>query len=237
MMKIEAMDRSQLMKQDRNNEVGRVIRHSMGREARLVRRKQPIQDRAKVTSDAILEAAEIIIVKEGYEKATTNYIAERAGVSIGSLYQYFPNKDAIISALIEQEVSKVANGIRKVLRDLMEAPLEVASRNAFSFLLENLRAKKELFYLVPKQSPELIELTQNLSVEKFTHQTNLALLEQHRDEIVVQDLEKALVILEISILANIRKFIMGEHVEMTDDQFLDLLSRLSTAFLKADLNA
>ncbi|MEZ5709840.1 MAG: TetR/AcrR family transcriptional regulator [Blastomonas sp.] len=201
-----------------------------------MRRKQPTQDRAKVTSDSILEAAEIIIVGEGYEKATTNYIAEKAGVSIGSLYQYFPNKDAIISALIEQEVSKVANGIRKVLRDDMEMPLEVASRNAFRYLLENLRAKKELFYLLPKRSPDLIELTQNLSVEKFTHQTNLALLEQHRDEIVVPDLEKALVVLEISILANIRKYIMGEHMEMSDDEFIDALARLSTAYLKSDLD-
>ena len=74
-----------------------------------------------------------IIVSEGYEKATTNYIAEKAGVSIGSLYQYFPNKDAIISALIEQEVSKVATGLRAVLRESMELPLEQASRRAYTF--------------------------------------------------------------------------------------------------------
>lgn len=205
------------------------------KEGRQLRRKEPVQDRAKVTSDAILEAAELIIVKEGYEKATTNYIAERAGVSIGSLYQYFPNKDAIISAVIEQEVSKVATGIRNVLRESMELPLEIASRNAFTFLLHKFREKKELFYSLPKRSPELIELTQNLSVEKFTHQTNLALLEQHRDEIIVEDLEKALVVLEISILANIRKFVMGEHVEMTDEEFIDSMSRLSTAFLKYNI--
>ena len=73
-----------------------------------MRRKTPIQSRAKVTSEAILEAAEIIVLKDGYEKATTNYIAERAGVSIGSLYQYFPNKDSILSALIELKVSRLA---------------------------------------------------------------------------------------------------------------------------------
>ena len=206
-------------------------------EVRKLRRKEPIQDRAKVTSDSILEAAELIIVGEGYEKATTNYIAERAGVSIGSLYQYFPNKDAIISALIEQEVSKVATGIRAVLRESMELPLEEASRAAFTYLLVNFREKKELFYSLPKRTPELIELTQNLSVEKFTHQTNLSLLEQHRDEIEVSDLETALVTLEISILANIRKYIMGEHVAQSDEEFIDLMSRLSTAFLKYEPQA
>lgn len=202
-----------------------------------LRRKKPVQERAKVTSDSILEAAEMIIVNEGYEKATTNYIAEKAGVSIGSLYQYFPNKEAIISALIEQQVSRVSMGLRNVLRQCMERPLEEASVMAYSFLLHNLREKKELFYLLPKRSPELIELTHNLSVEKFTHQTALALLEQHRDEIVVKDLEKALAILEIGILANIRKFILGEHVDMTDDEFVHLVSRLSTAFLKSEIMA
>jgi hypothetical protein len=61
------------------------------------------------------------------------------------------------------------------------------------------------------------------------------LLEQHRSEIVMQDLEKALVILEISILANIRKFVMGEHMEMTDEEFVDYLARLSTAYLKSEI--
>lgn len=204
-------------------------------ESRPLRRKNPIQDRAKFTSDSILEATEMIIANEGYGKATTNHIAERAGVSIGSLYQYFPNKDAIISALIEQAVSKVSNGLRIVLRDATELPLEMASRLAYRYLLDNLREKKELFYLLPNSSPELIALTQNLSIEKFTHRTNLTLLEQHRSEIVPQNLEKALVVLEIGILANIRKFIMGEHLEMTDDEFVDFLARLSTAFLKSDM--
>jgi AcrR family transcriptional regulator len=229
------LDKTEFQQQGKLAEAGSGSQRSNVREIKVVRRKQPVQDRAKVTSNAILEAAEIIIIKEGYEKATTNYIAERAGVSIGSLYQYFTNKDAIISALIEQEVSKVANGIRQVLREAMELPLEQASRACYRFLLINLRAKKELFYLLPKRSPELIELTQNLSVEKFTHQTNLALLEQHAHEIRVPDIEKALVILEIGILANIRKFVMGEHMEMSDDEFIDALARLSTVYLKADL--
>lgn len=203
--------------------------------ARILRRKDPIQDRARVTSDAILEAAEIIIVNEGFEKATTNYIAEKAGVSIGSLYQYFPNKYAIISSLIEQAVSKVAMGIRNVLRESMELPLEMASRNCFRYLLEKFRERKELFYSLPKMSPELIELTQNLSVEKFTHLTNLALLEQHRDEIVIKDLEAGLIVLEISILANMRRYIMGKHSNMNDDEFIEAMVRLSTAFLTAEL--
>jgi AcrR family transcriptional regulator len=67
-------------------------------------RKLPTQSRAAVTVAAILEAAARILETTGFEGYTTNAVAERAGVSIGSLYQYFPNKDAITRALIQQEM-------------------------------------------------------------------------------------------------------------------------------------
>ncbi|MCA3366430.1 MAG: helix-turn-helix transcriptional regulator, partial [Roseomonas sp.] len=65
-------------------------------------RKQPIQDRSRETVGAILEAAARILEAEGLEAANTNAIAARAGVSIGSLYQYFPDKVAIFAELIRQ---------------------------------------------------------------------------------------------------------------------------------------
>jgi AcrR family transcriptional regulator len=65
-------------------------------------RKAPRQARALVTQDAILEAAAHIIARGGLAAFNTNAVAERAGVSIGSLYQYFPNKDALMVALIER---------------------------------------------------------------------------------------------------------------------------------------
>ncbi|MCW6509238.1 TetR/AcrR family transcriptional regulator [Lichenifustis flavocetrariae] len=66
-------------------------------------RKLAHQERATRTVDAILEGAAHILEKLGFEGYTTNAIADRAGVSIGSLYQYFPNKDAVTLALIERE--------------------------------------------------------------------------------------------------------------------------------------
>jgi AcrR family transcriptional regulator len=66
-------------------------------------RKKPSQARARRTVDLILEAAAQILANRGEEGLTTNHIAERAGFSIGTLYQYFPNRDAILDALIERE--------------------------------------------------------------------------------------------------------------------------------------
>lgn len=66
-------------------------------------RKQPTQRRSAATVEAILEAAARILETSGLPGYTTNAVAERAGVSVGSLYQYFPNRDALTAALIERE--------------------------------------------------------------------------------------------------------------------------------------
>ena len=75
-------------------------------------RKTAHQERAARTVDAILEGAAHILETLGFEGYTTNAIAERAGVSIGSLYQYFPNKDAVTVALIEREAAVLVSEIK-----------------------------------------------------------------------------------------------------------------------------
>lgn len=65
-------------------------------------RRAPQQTRSRATVDAILDAAAAVLRTHGYDDTTTNRVAEKAGVSVGSLYQYFPNKQALVTALIER---------------------------------------------------------------------------------------------------------------------------------------
>ena len=69
-------------------------------------RKKPVQKRSQETVAAILEAAAQVFSRNGYAATTTDHIAHRAGVSIGSLYQYFPNKDAILLGLVERHIEE-----------------------------------------------------------------------------------------------------------------------------------
>jgi AcrR family transcriptional regulator len=78
----------------------------MPRRRPLTPRKSPRQERAVATVDAILQAAAYILVKGGWEALTTNRVAERAGVNIASLYQYFPNKEAIVVELQRRHVAE-----------------------------------------------------------------------------------------------------------------------------------
>ena len=70
----------------------------------LAPRKRPRQQRSQTTVDAVLTAAEMLLQRGG--PFTTNHIAQRAGVSVGSLYQYFPNKQSIVAALQERRTSQ-----------------------------------------------------------------------------------------------------------------------------------
>jgi AcrR family transcriptional regulator len=75
--------------------------------ASLKPRKSPRQSRSAQTVEAILEGAARILETRGFDGYTTNAVAERAGVSIGSLYQYFPGKDALTRALIRRETGRL----------------------------------------------------------------------------------------------------------------------------------
>lgn len=78
-------------------------------------RKRPRQQRSRETVAAIEEAAAQLFDRYGYAATTTNKIAERAGVSIGTLYQYFPNKDALLWSLAEQHLDATAAEVAETL--------------------------------------------------------------------------------------------------------------------------
>jgi AcrR family transcriptional regulator len=94
------------------------------RSARISSRKQPKQARSTELVTAILEAAVQVLAKEGAQRFTTARVAEKAGVSIGSLYQYFPNKAAILFRLQSDEWRQTADLLRGILEDDEKPPLE-----------------------------------------------------------------------------------------------------------------
>jgi len=91
---------------------------------RISSRKQPRQARSTELVAAILEAAVQVLAKEGAQRFTTARVAEKAGVSVGSVYQYFPNKAAILFRLQSDEWRQTTGMLRGILEDLDTPPLE-----------------------------------------------------------------------------------------------------------------
>jgi AcrR family transcriptional regulator len=94
------------------------------RRAQISSRKQPKQARSAELVAAILDAAIQVLAKQGAQRFTTARVAEKAGVSIGSLYQYFPNKAAILFRLQNDEWRQTADLLRGILEDEQKPPLE-----------------------------------------------------------------------------------------------------------------
>jgi AcrR family transcriptional regulator len=74
-------------------------------------RKTPLQARAAVTVGAISEATIQVLLSDGVERLTTTRVAERAGVSVGTLYQYYPNKQSLLFAVLSEHLDKVASAV------------------------------------------------------------------------------------------------------------------------------
>jgi len=85
-------------------------------------RKRPQQPRATATLDAIFEATIQLLVKDGVSKLTTTRVAERAGVSVGTMYQYFPHKQALIHAVNERYLELLADRIEATCRECQGNP-------------------------------------------------------------------------------------------------------------------
>lgn len=90
-------------------------------------RKSPVQGRALATLEAILEATIQVLLADGIDRMTTTRVAERAGVSVGSMYQYFPNKQALLFALVERRLDEIVDALRQGVAELLGKPLREMS--------------------------------------------------------------------------------------------------------------
>ncbi len=104
-------------------------------------RKEPVQARSQDTVDTILEASAQILQKEGEAALTTNRIAAHAGFSIGTLYQYFPNREAILSAMATREQAHILKKLEAVFATLDPTDPEPTVREAVAALLGAFRGR------------------------------------------------------------------------------------------------
>src|SRR5438034_5605849 len=86
-------------------------------------RKTPVQTRAAVTVEAISEATIQVLLKQGVNRLTTTRVAERAGVSVGTLYQYYPNKQSLLFAVLADHLDAVAAAVEAACEQAHHQPL------------------------------------------------------------------------------------------------------------------
>ena len=200
-------------------------------------RKEPKQARSKATVRAILDAAAQVLVREGYEGMTTNRVADVAGVSIGSLYQYFPgsdavpSKDVIVASLLEEHTEAMIAQLEDSVAELLEAPLEVAVP---TYIRANIAAHQHepaLHRALKSLLPRLLEWGEIMEIEMRAKNIVQAYLASRADEIVPTDIELAASVLVTTVEANIHSALLEPEGKTDLDALGEELSRLILRYL------
>jgi AcrR family transcriptional regulator len=126
-------------------------------------RRRPVQRRARHTVDAILDAVIRILKRQGMAAITTNRIAEVAGVSIGSLYQYFPDKRAIFVALHRRHIEQVDRLIQTSLVNHADSPLNGLIRALIGAMIDAHTIDPELSELLMTEVPHRADGTEDFA--------------------------------------------------------------------------
>ncbi len=204
------------------------------RKPALEPRKTASQERSRATVEALVEAAARVLVREGFERATTNRIAAETGVSIGSLYQYFPSKESLVLAVAERHKSDMLAVLREALARVADGPLDAAIRELIATMIEAHRVDPQLHRVLVEQIPRTGRLAE---VEGFDREA-LAIvrgyLELHRDRIHAVDLDLAAFICVSSVEAVTHGAVLHCPELIADDKvpaFIDEVARLVSRYL------
>ncbi|WP_245477337.1 TetR/AcrR family transcriptional regulator [Bradyrhizobium guangzhouense] len=181
-----------------------------------------------------MEATARILVKDGFEKTSTNRIAEVAGVSVGSLYQYFPSKEALVAAVIDRHNEEIMGLVRATLIEVADLPIEKAVRRLVTVAVAAHRINPELHRVLAEQIPR----AGKLDVEAFNREVHTlvrAYLDSRRKEMRRIDLDVATFICVSAIEAVAHNIVLNQ-AEMPPDKMVQTLvdetTRMVVGFLK-----
>ncbi|HJU10081.1 MAG TPA: TetR/AcrR family transcriptional regulator [Candidatus Binataceae bacterium] len=208
----------------------------MARKIETNPRKSASQERSRSTVDALLEATARVLIKEGYDRASTNRIAEVAGVSIGSLYQYFPSKEALVAAVIDRHTQEISEATRNALVKAAARPVEAAAREFVSVAIEGHRVNPKLHGVLAEQIPHVGRLENIKAVQRDAYALVRGYLEAHRDEIDVADPDLAAFICVTVIEALTHAAVLHRPDILAGEKerrFVDDVTRLVVRYLQS----
>src|SRR6185312_1541160 len=199
-------------------------------------RKTASQQRSRATVDALVEATARVLVDEGYDRASTNRIAAVAGVSIGSLYQYFPGKEALVAAAAERHQQALARVALGAVLKVASQPIEVGARELVAAGIDAHRVDPKLHRVLSEQAPRVGRLEDIDAVERRGGAFLRGYLEAHRDEIDVADLDLAAFVLTTTVEALTHAAVLRRPDLLDDDKaggFIDEVAGLVLRYLRA----
>jgi len=187
-------------------------------------RRRPVQGRSQATVDALLAAAAQILARHGPEAATTNAIAERAGVSIGSLYQYFPDKDALIDVLATRHIAEMETVLFAALAEAGERRLIDSAGQLVAAILASHRVNPRLHHALHQVLPRKRMSTIDGLEEKMERM--VAAMLHAREGLSAIAAERTAIMLVRSIGGMVRTTLRRDPTRLEDPALAQVMTRI-----------
>lgn len=195
-------------------------------------KKEPRQARSKASVQAMVQACARILERRGYAGLSTNAIAEVAGVSIGSVYEYFPGKDAIVARLVQDMVAEVRAMLegRLALTDSRN-DLNSAMRYFLGAIYRLMRKHRGLLRVLVFQVPYLHQLPATRQLEIELQQVLMAGLDYTREQYALNAQPHTLYLMTTSVAGTLMHLVLVAPPAMEPEGILDALAEKMTAWL------
>jgi AcrR family transcriptional regulator len=199
-------------------------------------RKLASQKRSRATVDTLVEATARVLIKDGFARASTNRIAARAGVSIGSLYQYFPSKEALVAAVTERHAQELSQVVRETFLTVASRPIDIAVRELVAAGINAHRVDPKLHRVLDEEVPRTGRFENLDALQRNACVLFRSYLEAHRSEIDVADLDLAAFILVTTVEALTHAAVLHRADVLADEkkvgEFVDEVARLMLRYLR-----
>ena len=191
--------------------------------------RKPTQKRAKVTVDAIIEAGFIAVAQSGIHGATTRQIADISGVGVGSLYEYFENKEAIYVAMNERFVDDILEMLRKFTPELVRVSLgDLVKQLLYLFrdLLQMHNGVYLKYFRYSRYSPQIESALMELAMHYAMYNPKY---------LRVQNMLTISYICINGGIHSVTRHLNSPNPNMTFDELIEGLSRMTTSYANAEL--
>ena len=199
-------------------------------------RKKPTQKRALATVKAIVDATAQLLVTDGYHNLSTNKIAEAAGVSIGSLYQYFPNKECVVAAVVKEFADRQFAILAEGLANAHDADIETSIRQLLASLFEAKRREPELSRALFEEIPAVGQVDILREWTRGACEIVRLALQMRASEVRPRNLDLAAYILVTSCHGVTQTTVVDRPELFESQEFADETAQLVLRYLMPDEN-
>lgn len=194
-------------------------------------RKAPRQRRSQVLFDRILSAAKRLFEENGYAYISTNHIAEAANISIGSLYQYFPNCEAIALAIYEEASARATLEVQRRGFEILGFPLDKSLPIIIDSMLRIFEADRYVLLHLIDEVPELRQTAHVFSFDNLIKRSVKTYLEQHYPDASRSEIERKGYLIEKCTVGTVRAYLQERPNNLSRRAIVSELTMLVQAYL------